>query len=451
MSTTVWSLVAIAVFSVATAVEAQRPAAPGSSSRAGERVTVEGVAEYQRPGQLVASGYRIQATPATKFTGTVTTLAAVPLGFTVKVQGVVQADGSVTATAIAVTPAQRSNAGRAVVTGSLEHEGKWLAGGGSIFRAALAGSATETRAPRTDPQYERVKTILERMAPGSLDESLRLHIVNSRDWNARGLPNGSIAVASGLLADMDDDEVALVLGHELAHITHRHAQKTLADAERRKAVTSFVADVMVPKGGTLTQIVLTLGGAVALKAWQSGYSRSLENEADRVGLGYAAAGGFDVRKAPHVWERFREKYGDQQSVKNLLVGDHPRNEDRARSAREQLAAFYPGFVPAANAAVAAATASAAAGAAPPDPAITAAPTTQPPEGRALASDPSPAPPAAAPSIEIVKGMTLDQVRALLGPPTRELAFDGDSGRQTKWVYPHLTVTFLDERVVKVEF
>ena len=451
MSTTVWPLVAIAVFSVASAAEAQRPAAPGSSSRAGERISIEGVAEYQQPGRLVASGYRIQATPATKFSGTATTLAAVPLGFTVKVQGVVQADGSVTATAIAVSPAERSNAGRAVVTGSLEHEGKWLAGGGSIFRAALAGSATETRAPRTDPQYERVKGILERMAPGSLDESLRLHIVNSRDWNARGLPNGSIAVASGLLADMDDDEVALVLGHELAHITHRHAQKTLADAERRKAVTTFVADVMVPKGGTLTQIALTLGGAVALKAWQSGYSRSLENEADRVGLGDAAAGGFDVRKAPHVWERFREKYGDQQSVKNLLVGDHPRNEDRARSAREQLAAFYPGFVPAANAAVAAATASAAASAAPPEPSAPETPAAQPPEGRALASDPSPTRPAAAPSIEIVKGMTLDQVRALLGSPIRELAFDGDSGRQTKWVYPHLTVTFLDGRVVSVEF
>lgn len=280
------------------------------------------------------------------------------------------------------------------------------------------------------------------MAPGSFDESLRLHIVNSRDWNARGLPNGSIAVASGLLADMDDDEVALVLGHELAHITHRHAQKTLADAERRKAVTSFVADVMVPKGGALTQIALTLGGAVALKAWQSGYSRSLENEADRVGLGYAAAGGFDVRKAPHVWERFREKYGDQQSAKNLLVGDHPRNEDRARSAREQLAAFYPGFVPAANAAVAAATASATASAAPPESASTAAPA----RGTRLAADPAPARPTAASSIEIVNRMIADQVRALLGAPDRELAFDGEAGGQTKWVYPHLTVTFLTGRV-----
>lgn len=446
MSARVWSLVVVAAIGAASPAQAQGTAgAASTSSRAGERVTVEGVAEYQQPGRLVASGYRIQATSATKFTGKAASLEAVPLGFRVKVQGVVQADGSVAAMAIEVTPAERSTAGRAVVTGSLEHESKWLAGGGSIFRAALAGSATETRAPRTDPQYERVKGILERMAPGSLEESLRLHIVNSRDWNARGLPNGSIAVASGLLADMDDDEVALVLGHELAHITHRHAQKTLADAERRKVVSGFVADMIVPKGGALTQIALTIGGAVALKAWQSGYSRSLENEADRVGLGYAAAGGFDVRKAPHVWQRFSEKYGDQQSVKNLLVGDHPRNVDRARSAREQLAAFYPGFVPTANATMAAAAA------APFDPPNDDPPSAPAGTGQALTSSP-PAARAAAPTpIEIVKGMSVDQVRTLLGAPERELAFDGDAGRQVKWLYPQLTVTFLDGRVIKVEF
>lgn len=439
-------LAAATVFAVA--AYAQAPAAV--STRAGEHVSIEGVAEFHQPPRLVASGYRIQATPATRFTGQASSLDTVPLGFKVKVQGVMLPDGAIAASTIEVTPGERSNAGRAVVTGSLDHEGKWLAGGGSIFRTALAGSASETRAPKTDPQYERVKSILERMAPGSLEESLRLHIVNSRDWNARGLPNGSIAVASGLLADMDDDEVALVLGHELAHITHRHAQKTLADAERRKAVTAFVADVMVPKGGALTQIALTLGGAVALKAWQSGYSRSLENEADRVGLGYAAAGGFDVRKAPHVWERFLDKYGDQQSVKNLLVGDHPRNVDRAKSAREQLAAFYPGFVPAANATLAAATASAAAAAAPLE-AATPEASTAPASAQSLASSQPSSRAVTTQTTEIVKGMTVDQVRSLLGAPDKELVFDGDTGRQTKWMYPQLTVTFLDGHVVKVEF
>ena len=273
-------------------------------------------------------------------------MSAVPLGYRVEAKGIVQSDGTIAVRELEAKPRERSDAGRAVVSGALDQEGKWLAGGGSIFRAALARSAPESRLPKVDPQYERVKGILQRMAPGSLEESLRLHIVSSPDWNARGLPNGSIAVAAGLLADMDDDEVAVVLGHELAHVTHQHAQKTLADAERRKFVTQLIAD-LIPEGGALTQVALTVGGAVALKTWQSGYSRSLETEADRVGLGYAAAGGFDVRKAPRVWARFQEKFGDQGSVKNFVVGKHPRNAERVSNARAELLAYYPNYEPSA--------------------------------------------------------------------------------------------------------
>ena len=331
---------------LATAVSAQvAPPPAATSSRTGQKISVDGLAEFLRGEILVVSGYRLRASPTTRFTGKdVTSLAAVPLGYQVDAKGIVQSDGTIVVEALDARPRQRSDAGRGVVSGALDQEGKWLAGGGSIFRAALARNAPETRLPKVDPQYERVKGILLRMAPASLEESLRLHIVSSADWNARGLPNGSIAVAAGLLADMDDDEVALVLGHELAHITHQHAQKTLADAERRKFVTQLIAD-LIPEGGALTHVALTVGGAVALKSWQSGYSRSLETEADRVGMGYVAAGGFDVRKAPRVWERFREKYGDEQSVKNFVVGKHPRNAERASNARAELRAYYPNYEP----------------------------------------------------------------------------------------------------------
>ena len=235
---------------LATAVSAQvaSTAPAATSTRTGQKVSVDGLAEFLRGDVLVVSGYRLRATPYTRFTGKdITSLPAVPLGCQVDAKGIVQSDGTIVVEALDARPRQRSDAGRGVVSGALDQEGKWLAGGGSIFRAALAKSAPEARLPKADPQYERVKGILLRMAPASLEESLRLHIVSSPDWNARGLPNGSIAVAAGLLADMDDDEVALVLGHELAHITHQHAQKTLADAERRKFVTQLIAD-LIPEG-----------------------------------------------------------------------------------------------------------------------------------------------------------------------------------------------------------
>ena len=420
-------------------------AAATASTRTGQRISVDGLAEFLRGDILVVSGYRLRATPETRFVSKdMASLSAVPLGYRVEAKGIVQADGAIAVQALEARPRERSDAGRGVVSGALDQEGKWLAGGGSIFRAALASGAPETRLPKVDPQYERVKGILMRMAPASLEESLRLHIVSSQDWNARGLPNGSIAVAAGLLADMDDDEVAVVLGHELAHVTHQHAQKTLADAERRKFVTQLIAD-LIPEGGALTQVALTVGGAVALKTWQSGYSRSLETEADRVGLGYAAAGGFDVRKAPHVWERFQAKYGDQQSLKNFVVGKHPRNAERVSNARAELLAHYPGYEPTGP---------------PPQPVAVSSPAVRPAPaagessalaagGNQLASGATPTLPAPAPSREIEKGMTLDQVRALLGPPAEEFRFA--NGQQIKWIFAHLKVTFLDGRVTTVEF
>jgi hypothetical protein len=433
----------------ASAQVASPSASVAASTRAGQKISVAGLAEFLQGDVLVVSGYRIRSTPDTRFAGKdITSLSTVPLGFTVEARGVVQPDGTLEVQALEARPRERSDAGRAVVSGALDQEGKWLAGGGSIFRAALASSAPETRLPKADPQYERVKGILVRMAPGSLEESLRLHIVGSPDWNARGLPNGSIAVAAGLLADMDDDEVAIVLGHELAHVTHQHAQKTLADAEHRKFVTQLIAD-LVPEGGAVTQLALTVGGAVALKAWQSGYSRSLETEADRVGLSYAAAGGFDVRKAPRVWARFQEKYGSEQALKNFVVGNHPRNAERVKNAQAELLAYYPNYQPSAKPAQAAASSA------------TAAPAVAPPaagnvsalagDGNQLASGTTPTLQAPAPTREIEKGMTHEQVRALLGAPKEEFRFTTADGQQTKWIFAHLKVTFLDGRVTAVEF
>jgi len=429
------------------------PKTEGLSGQTGRPIDVEGIAEFREGDALLINGYRVRGDAATKFEGKeVGSWSGIRLGHFVALKGRVQADGSVTAVEVHARTRDRSNAGRGVVTGALEQEGKWLSGGGSIFRAALMKNSPETRLPKADPEYERVSTILQRMVPAYLEEPLRLHLVSSPDWNARGLPNGSIAVAAGLLKDMDDDEIAIIVGHELAHITHQHAQKTLANAERRKMVTELIADI-APTGGAVAGIALSVGGAVALKAWQSGYSRSLEDEADRVGLGYAAAGGYDVRKAPRVWERFQEKYGNENAIKNLVVGNHPRNSARAQNAQRHLAAHYPNYVPKPRSGMDAlplaprTIRAAMPGVGDRDAQATAIAAT-PGSQLVSGSTPSIAPPA---SSEITKGMTFDQVRTLLGAPKQEFIFKAADGKRTKWVFAYLSVTFLDGRVETVEF
>jgi predicted Zn-dependent protease len=75
----------------------------------------------------------------------------------------------------------------------------------------------------------------------------------------------------------------------------------------------------------------TLGTLLSVSAWQSGYSRDLEDQADRVGLRYAHEGGFDVSQGPALWKKFRKKYGEDSAATNFLFGSHSRPSDRIRN------------------------------------------------------------------------------------------------------------------------
>jgi predicted Zn-dependent protease len=70
------------------------------------------------------------------------------------------------------------------------------------------------------------------------------------------------------------------------------------------------------------------------------YSREYEDQADRVGLRYVYEAGFDYTKAPHLWERFAEKYGDQSKVTNFFFGNHSTNLEREKNLEAEIAHNY---------------------------------------------------------------------------------------------------------------
>jgi predicted Zn-dependent protease len=70
------------------------------------------------------------------------------------------------------------------------------------------------------------------------------------------------------------------------------------------------------------------------------YSREFEDQADRVGLRYIYEAGYDVSKAPALWKRFAERYGDGDKVTNFFFGDHSLAQDRAKNLQREIAANY---------------------------------------------------------------------------------------------------------------
>src|SRR5262249_46961490 len=202
---------------------------------------------------------------------------------------------------------------------------------GHVLRMGSNGVVDLGELSNEGKTYDRARQILDRLLPPYVEPTAaRLYIVDNPEWNAFAMANFAIYVHAGLLKDLDDDQVSIVLGHELAHATLEHTRRTIHKSRWARIAGGIAAvggEVMGGVGGLAVSDLGSLGAG----ALSNGFSRGFEDQADRVGLRYAFEGGFEVQKAPVLWRRFAEKYKDQGSVGNFLFGDHSRSADRARN------------------------------------------------------------------------------------------------------------------------
>jgi Zn-dependent protease with chaperone function len=274
--------------------------------------------------------------------GEARSFASIPLGYEVKLRGTRQADGVILAAELDAKPN-----GDALFEGDLrqafdETEQKYRERG-RVFEEDEDGKLAQDlgRLHESGREVDRVRAITADLTPPYLrPDDFRVYVVENEEWNAMAAPNRSIYVFSGLLADMDDDEVAIVLGHELVHATHEHSRRSFKKqilVALGAAVVGAAAEEIDDKGRRLGA---QLGTFLLASALINGYGRSEEDQADRVGLRYAHEGGYDVRKGPGLWLRFARKYGDSNRVVNFFFGDHSLARARAQNLERELLLNY---------------------------------------------------------------------------------------------------------------
>ena len=305
---------------------------------------VKGLAEFLKGDLLIVDGQRVQLVPETKVKG-VPRGQAIPLGSEVKASGARRTDGSLQASRIEVRPNRRDDKELDLIAACNDLEAKYV-DHRQALRTGKDGSLVRLGAITVrGPEYARARAILDRLLPPYVSAGdVRLYLVENRDWNAFAMANYAIYVHTGLLADMDDDEVAIVLGHELAHATLEHSRRGMNKSRWARiagTVASVGGEVMGGWGGVA---VSGLGG-VGSAALGSGFSRGFEDEADRVGLRYAYEGGFAAEKAPALWGRFAKKYGDGGGVGNFLFGSHASAGSRAKDMEAEVKKNYASGVP----------------------------------------------------------------------------------------------------------
>lgn len=161
-------------------------------------------------------------------------------------------------------------------------------------------------APNDHPQLKRLHSIARRLIPFTAQWNPRVaewrwevNLIGSKQLNAWCMPGGKIAFYTGILDQLQltDDEVAMIMGHEMAHALREHARERLAKSK----VTSIglsVASTLLGLG-QIGDVAANLGTQLlTLK-----YSRDDETEADLVGLEIAARGGFWPEASVNLWKK----------------------------------------------------------------------------------------------------------------------------------------------------
>jgi Zn-dependent protease with chaperone function len=304
-------------------------------------VRLDGYAEWRKPGIVVVDGQRVRADQHTKWEGAVATVDAVPLGHEVRVRGARQADGAVLASEIDVRPNGMALFEGEVRSGTDELEGLWLRSG-EAFEADSRGRKTVIgEVEREGRSVDRVRRLVRQVSPPYVDQSaIRVYVIDNKDWNAMAMGNGAVWVFRGIMDDMTDSELAIVVGHELAHYTHEHSRRQLRKGiwGQFGSLAALLAAEAIDSRGL--RAAAQLGSALGFSAWLSGYGRDLEDQADRVGLRYAYEGGFDVSRAPQVWQRFLDRYGQGDRVTNFFFANHSLASARRNNLEVELRTNY---------------------------------------------------------------------------------------------------------------
>lgn len=427
----------------------------------GREESVDGYAEFRAGECLVVDAQRLCPGPGLKLKGDVRDLASIPFGFEVKAKGRRRTDGALLARELEAKPNKDALFENEVRAATDEAEEKYRRAG-RFYESDRGRIQNIGRIDEEGPRWERARRIVDSLLPPYLrTDDIRVYVIENREWNAFAMGNYAIYVFSGLLDDMDDDEVAIVLGHELAHASHEHTRKQVKKQMWIQLAAIGVAAAAESIDDGAKRAGVQLAATFTALAWSNGYGRSQEDQADRVGLRYAYEAGYDVTKGPRLWNRFARKYGEPGKVVNFFFGDHSQSSARATRLEKELAYNYPDGPRPDGAAVRKAAVWARAnpnslrfdrGLAP-GPGVTSAAAGAPaggaaPPGASTFSSSAPAP-ASGPTdrAEIQPGMSTEQVRQILGAPTEELVF----GETARWTYPDLTVLFEKGKVKGVKF
>jgi predicted Zn-dependent protease len=210
--------------------------------------------------------------------------------------------------------------------------------------AKLLAEASSKRVLNQDAaMLQRVRTIAGRLQPRTSvyradapGWKWEVNLISSPELNAWCMPGGKIMVYSGLISQLNltNDEIAIVLGHEIAHALREHSREHVSQAMAAQTVIGVGASLFGLGQGTAG---LANAGYEALLATR--FSRNDETEADRMGLELTARAGYDPRAGVTLWRKMLA--ANSGGKPPAFLSSHPTEASRV----QQIEALLPVVMP----------------------------------------------------------------------------------------------------------
>ena len=181
-----------------------------------------------------------------------------------------------------------------------------------------------------------IQTIIEKVGYSIVDQvgptpfEFKFFVINALDPNAFAVPGGYVFINTGLLALAENEqEIAAVLSHEIAHVTQRHVAQMIEKSKRLNiaSMVAVLAAMLAGKGGAGSQAGAAMATATA-GALELKYTREIEADADLNGLHYMIKAGYDPNGMINFFKRIQKVSLEMAPNIPAYLLDHPALENR---------------------------------------------------------------------------------------------------------------------------
>jgi predicted Zn-dependent protease len=211
------------------------------------------------------------------------------------------------------------------------------------YAKLLADAAHAGTLNRDAAMLKRVRAVASRIEPHTAvfrhdapAWKWEVNVLSSNEMNAFCMPGGKIAFYAGLINQLHltDNEIAIVMGHEISHALREHSREQASQAMAAQATIGIGAALLGLGQGSAD---LAGTGYQALVATR--FSRTDEAEADRMGLELAARAGYDPHAGVTLWQKMIAANSGARQPE--FLSSHPADENRVREIEALLPAVMP--------------------------------------------------------------------------------------------------------------